>query len=366
MTPPITFRPGTRENTPLIIGLAGPTKSGKTKSAHRLAAGLANGGKVIMLNAEGAKGHQYADQFDYLTFDLERPYRPDTYTAALRAALAEEPAVVIIDSLSHMHDGPGGLLEWHDEELDRLAGQDRKERDKKNWTAWIRPKAAENQFIYTMLEAGCHLILCFRAKEKLKIVTGKPPIDLGLQPIAGERVAFETIFTLMLPARSKGVPDLSLSDMREPFDAMISPNAPLSEETGKQLAAWAAGSSGEPNDPVSGHDEQQPGQASGALRRAPSPDVPPAASGGEPASPDDMSALVVAATPTSSGASPVGNDGDTGADISALTARLVASSSKPQEAAYHIEMHAKDHTPVEHLGWLMAQERKRFSGGDAT
>jgi hypothetical protein len=100
----------------------------------------------------------------------------------------------------------------------------------------------------------------------------------------------------------------------------------------------ALSSSGEPNDPVSGHDEQQPGQATGALRRAPSPDVPPATSGGEPASPDD---------------------------ISALTARLVASSSKPQEAAYHIEMHAKDHTPAEHHGWLMAQERKRFSGGDA-
>jgi hypothetical protein len=104
----------------------------------------------------------------------------------------------------------------------------------------------------------------------------------------------------------------------------------------------ALSSSGEPNDPVSGHDEQQPGQASGALRRAPSPDVPPATSGGEPASPDD---------------------------IAALTARLVASSSKPQEAAYAIEMHAKDHTEEEHFRWLMAQERKRFAGargGDAT
>jgi hypothetical protein len=337
----ITFRPAKREHTPLIIGLAGPTKSGKTLSAHRIAVGL--GGKVVMLNAEGAKGHQYADKFDYLTFDLERPYRPDTYTAALRAALEQDPGVIIIDSLSHMHDGPGGLLEWHDEELDRLAGQDRKERDKKNWTAWIRPKAAENQFIYTMLEAGCHLILCFRAKEKLKIVTGKPPIDLGLQPIAGERVAFETIFTLMLPPRSKGVPDLSLSDMREPFDAMISPNAPLSEETGRQLAAWAAGSaprgaaSGEPNEQAAG--QEQPAQAT---EGAPPPDVSPATSGGEPASPDD---------------------------ISQLTARLVAASSKPQEAAYAIEMHAKDHTLEEHHGWLLAQERKRFAGargGDAT
>jgi hypothetical protein len=32
---PGLFRPAKRENTPLIIGLAGPTKSGKTYSAHR-------------------------------------------------------------------------------------------------------------------------------------------------------------------------------------------------------------------------------------------------------------------------------------------------------------------------------------------
>lgn len=238
-----TFRPAKREHTPLIIGLAGPTKSGKTLSAHRLAVGLSNGGPVAMINAEGAKGHQYADRFDYLACDIDRPYRPGRYTEALRAALEIQPAVVIIDSMSHMHDGPGGLLEWHTEELDRLAGDNPRERDKKNWTAWIKPKAAETEFIYTMLEANCHMVLCFRAKEKLKIVTGKPPIELGWQPIAGERVAFETIFTLLLPPHSKGVPDLSLSDMRSPFDAMIPAGKPLDEQTGAVLAEWASGAS---------------------------------------------------------------------------------------------------------------------------
>jgi uridine kinase len=40
----VTIRPAVRENTPLIIGIAGPSKSGKTYSAHRVAAGLAGGG----------------------------------------------------------------------------------------------------------------------------------------------------------------------------------------------------------------------------------------------------------------------------------------------------------------------------------
>lgn len=239
-----TFRPARRINTPLIVGIAGPTKAGKTLSAHRLAAGLAQGGQVAMINAEGAKGHQYSDRFDYLATDITAPYRPERYTEALKAALALDPrpAVVIIDSLSHMHDGPGGMLEYHDAELDRIAGTtDNAKRQRSTWTAWIKPKAAENQFIYEMLSADCHLVLCFRAKEKLRIVKGKDPIDLGWQPIAGERVAFETIFTLVLPPHSKGVPDLGVSEMREPFDSLIPAGQPLDEETGRRLGMWASG-----------------------------------------------------------------------------------------------------------------------------
>lgn len=239
----VTFRPARRENTPLIVGLAGPTKSGKTFSAHRLAVGLANGGPVAMINAEGAKGHQYADEFDYIATDIEAPYRPERYTEYLKATLAldPKPAVVIIDSGSHMHDGPGGILEYHEDELDRLAGNDQARRLRSTYSAWIKPKAAENQFIYAMLEADSHIILCLRAKEKIKVVTGKPPVDLGWQPIVGERVAFETIFTLVLPPHSKGVPDLDVSEMRKPFDTLIPRGEQLSEETGRKLAAWAAG-----------------------------------------------------------------------------------------------------------------------------
>lgn len=239
---PFTFRPEKRELSRLIIGLAGPTKSGKTMSAHRLAAGLANGGQVVKINAEGPNGHLYAERFPCLVTDIQPPYRPARFTEALRAAIALDPAVVIVDSASHMHDGPGGLLEYHEEELDRIAGKtDWKKRERSTWTAWIKPKAEENEFIYTMLGSSCHIILCFRAKEKLKLIRGKEPIDLGWQPIAGDRITFETIFTLTLPPHCKGVPDLAVSELREGFDKMIPAGQALDEETGATLAAWAAG-----------------------------------------------------------------------------------------------------------------------------
>lgn len=257
-----TFRPAKRENTPLIIGLGGPTKSGKTMSAHRIAAGLAMGAPVAMINAEGAKGHQYSDKFDYLAADIEAPFRPERYTEALKDALAltPRPGVVIIDSGSHMHDGPGGILEYHEDELDRLAGNDAAKRQRSTYSAWIKPKAAENEFIYTMLGADCHIILCLRAKEKIKVVTGKAPIDLGWQPIVGERVAFETLFTLMLTPHSKGVPDLSISEMREPFDSMIPAGKPLSEDTGRLLAEWAAGGESKVSVPLVDGSPSSPGE----------------------------------------------------------------------------------------------------------
>lgn len=243
------FRPATRENTPLIVGLAGPTKSGKTMSALRLAAGMTpDPSRIAMLNAEGKRGEQYADWFErtykakYLNCNIEPPYSPERYTEALLAMKKLNPTVGIIDSASHMHDGPGGLLEYHDAELQRLSKGDESKRDRNNFTAWIKPKAAENKFIYTMLGMDCPIILCFRAKEKMKIVAGKPPVDLGWQPIAGDRITFETIFTLVLPPHSKGVPDLELSEMRQPFDRIVPKGKPIDEDLGRRLTEWAKGS----------------------------------------------------------------------------------------------------------------------------
>lgn len=314
------FRPAKRVNTPLIVGLAGPTKSGKTFSAHRLARGLAAGGTVAMINAEGAKGHQYADEFDYVATDIEAPFRPERYIEALKAALEIKPAVVIVDSMSHMHDGPGGMLEYHEDELQRLAGDKTgRDRDRYNWTAWIKPKAAENEFIYTMLGADCHIVACFRAKEKIKVIPGKQPIDLGWQPIAGERVAFETIFTLLLPPHSKGVPDLSISEMRKPFDSLIPGDRPLDEQVGAALREWAAGAS--------------------------TPPPPPPAQ-----------------EPKRTAAKPKPEADDSDDQIHALTEQLLAAATDDNRAAVEsaIARNRASHwnEPGKHLAWLQAQAER--------
>jgi hypothetical protein len=247
MVAPITFRPefhqAVRENTPLRIGIAGPTKSGKTYSAHRLARGLVppGGGPILMINAEGPVGHQYADKFKYRTCELTAPYRPMHYTESLKHAASLGPGCVLIDSTSHMQDGPGGIVEWHTEIALRMAKGDADKIEKMNAPAWVEPKAMENQFVYQLQTMACPVILCFRAKEKVKITKEGKWIDLGWQPIASDRVAFETLFTLMLPPHSKGVPDLAISDLREPFDTLIPKGKQIDEDLGRMLVEWARG-----------------------------------------------------------------------------------------------------------------------------
>lgn len=240
-----------RIHTPIIVGLAGPSKSGKTYSALRLASGMAAGGKIAMINTEGPRGHQYAGEFTYDACDLTEPFSTKRYEEAMKAATSMSPAVLIMDSMSHAHEGIGGMLDQHESELDRMAGKDYAKRERMTWAAWVRPKKDEADMINSMLQVPFHIILCFRAKEKVKIVKGQSPIDLGWRPIASDRIHFETAVTLILPPNSKGTPDLSQtgSELRSPFDTMIT-GKQIDETLGRRLAEWAKGDVKKPSTEV--------------------------------------------------------------------------------------------------------------------
>jgi hypothetical protein len=134
------------------------------------------------------------------------------------------------------------MLDQHESELDRLAGKDYGKRERMTWAAWVKPKKDEADMINSMLQVNFHVILCFRAKEKVKIVKGQSPIDLGWRPIGSDRIHFETAFTLILQPNSKGTPDLSQtgSELRSPFDTMIKAKQ-IDEKLGQELAEWAKG-----------------------------------------------------------------------------------------------------------------------------
>jgi len=243
----ISFRPAIRNQTPLMVGIAGPSRSGKTYSALRIAAGLAQGKPIVLIDTEARRGLQYADRFKYLHGDLTAPFSPARYTEAVQQAMLLEPAVIIVDSASHMHEGPGGVLEMHDRELDKRAGDDYKKRERLTFSAWIEPKHQVNLFVNTMLQLPVHFIFCFRAKDKIKIVKGEEPTQLGWTPIITDRFEYEMSFLLVLPEGSQGRPDFSAQShgLRTPFEQFIKDGVQLDEQLGHRLAQWAEGNAEE-------------------------------------------------------------------------------------------------------------------------
>ena len=107
-----TFRPATRENVGLLIGLIAPSGGGKTFSAMRLAKGICGERPFAVIDTEAGRAKHYADQFRFDHGDLHPPFRPDAYTDAIMAADAAGYPCIVVDSMSHEHAGDGGLLDW--------------------------------------------------------------------------------------------------------------------------------------------------------------------------------------------------------------------------------------------------------------
>lgn len=234
-----TFRPATREGTHLIVGLMGGTGSGKTYSAMRLATGLAGDKRFAVIDTEAGRAKHYADDFAFDHGDLSAPFRPDAYAAAILAAEKAGYPVIVVDSMSHEHAGEGGLLDWHEEEFQRMGS-----RDAAKMTAWIKPKMSHKAMMQKLLQLRAHLILCFRAEPKIKIVQnakGKmEPVDDGWKPICAKGIEFEMVASWLLSHESPGLANAPLK-IPERLKPMFPRDKPFSEDSGRALARWAAG-----------------------------------------------------------------------------------------------------------------------------
>ena len=300
------FKPATREAIPLLLGVAGGTGSGKTFSALRLARGLAGGEPFAVIDTENGRAKHYAELFPEMRHgEIHAPFRPEKYADAIQAGASQFP-VVVVDSMSHEWAGDGGCLDWHDE----LMGGDQK----KNLSAWIKPKMAHKQMVTRLLQVNAHVILAFRAEPKVEVgkdgkIIPKPSLT-GLDgwiPISEKMLPYELTASFLLMADQPGVPKpIKLQEQHRP---MVPLDAPLTEETGRALAEWARG-----------------GTAA-------------------------VSADAKNDTPASS---------DT-EEIIRIVARLLEhgdASGNRAEVSAAIDRKAAEQTPAEHLAWLRGQERR--------
>lgn len=250
-----TFRPSARENVHVLGGFIGGTGSGKTYSALRVAKGLAGDRKFAVIDTEARRALHYADMFSFDHGDLKPPFTPDAYLDAILAAEKAGYPVCVVDSMSHEHAGEGGILDWHEAELNRMAGDDFGKREKVKFTAWIKPKASHKKMLTKLLQLRMHLILCFRAEPKVKIQKVKQGdrektevVDAGWLPICAKGLEFELTFSFLLSHEHPGIylasdapgygRALKLPEVLKPS---FPEGKPIDEACGQALAVWAAG-----------------------------------------------------------------------------------------------------------------------------
>lgn len=244
-----------RERVPLLVGLTGPSGGGKTYSALRLATGIqqVSGGDIYFIDTESRRALHYADRFNFKHVPFSAPFGSLDYLVALQYCVDQGAGVVVVDSMSHEHEGPGGMVDLQEQIVQRMAGDDYAKRERVKMLAWAEPKAKRRQLINGILQLNCNFIFCFRAKNVSKPVKnsqGKTEVQqMGYMPIAGEEFVFEqTLNALLLPGAG-GVPtwfpdergEKTMVKLPEQFKGLAQRQKPLDETVGKHLAMWARG-----------------------------------------------------------------------------------------------------------------------------
>lgn len=235
-------KPAVRSEEPLLIGIVGPPGGGKSLSSLKLAKGIQSvrGGDIVVIDTEGGRSRKYSDLIPFNIVEMPSG-RSNDFLDAIRAQLPNNPAAIIVDSLSDEHEA---YLEWHDEMVPKMGGND--------WAAWAKPKAARKQLISGILKIKVPLIFTFRAREKTKqeVENGKKKVvNIGWQPVAPLEIVHTLDLTCILPPRADGVPVWHSDKIGEDFIIKL-PNylapyideaKPLSEEMGAAFARWAKG-----------------------------------------------------------------------------------------------------------------------------
>lgn len=262
MSRTFTDEEAVRGKLPLIGGLMGPSASGKTFSALRLATGIqrVTGGDIYVVDTEAQRAKHYAGKFKFRHVPFGAPFCPLDYLAAIEHCVKRGAGVIIVDSMSHSWEGPGGMLEQHDSECKRLAQAWHSNTNATNFPAWAEPKSRQQRLINTVVQLGVSAIFCFRAKEKTKPVKRGEEfdgqvydkaglVDMGWMPIADLGMVYEMGFNLLLEPLCDGKPNVSpvepgtrrVAKLPGQFRKLIDGTRQLDETIGEKMAQWYAG-----------------------------------------------------------------------------------------------------------------------------
>lgn len=186
-----SFKKATKEQAKLRLALQGPSGSGKTRSALEIARHM--GKSVAVIDSEHGSAAKYAG-LGGLEFDVCQVtdnYHPERLIKLLREA-AESYDVVIVDSMTHWWNGPGGFLELVDQEVANMKARGGRA---DSHAAWKAVDKIYKELVRTILSVPTHVIVTMRAKMdyvKEQDERGKTTVKkVGLAPEMRDNFQYE-------------------------------------------------------------------------------------------------------------------------------------------------------------------------------
>lgn len=225
-----------------LIGIYAESGCGKTYSSLLLAKGFAgNMGGVAMIETEAGRGEAYADDpvvGGYMVRSIRNNFSPEEYGKAITDCEEAKVRVMIVDSASHEWEGANGVLSM---------AADNEEKGWKGQIVWTKPKMEHTRnFMLRLSQTSIDLvIICMRAKYPLvetKNEQGKKDMKRAIvpSPKQSEDILYEMF--------AHGWIDQAhvfhgTKYTRSAFRDILLDGQPITEESGKLLAQWAAGGS---------------------------------------------------------------------------------------------------------------------------
>ena len=225
----MAFKKAKRTQSKLRLAIQGASGSGKTYGALLLAKGL-NAGKIAVIDTERGSASLYAGMPGMPDFDVMdlTEFNPEAYIAGIKEAEQAGYGVIVIDSITHEWNGAGGCLELV-ENIGRAKYRGN------SWAAWNDVTPRHRAFIDKILTSPCHIIATMRSKQdtiQTENDKGRKVVQkIGLKAEQREGVDYE--FTTVFDITQEHICTVSKDRtnlFRDPFT--------ISEETGKQIAAW--------------------------------------------------------------------------------------------------------------------------------
>jgi len=187
------FTKAVKHESKLRLAVTGPSGSGKTYTSLAIAAELADGKPVAVVDTEHGSASKYADLFAFDVVNMVAPFHPDRFVEMIREAAAAGYAVIVLDSLTHAWQGTGGMLDLVDEIAKRKTGGN-------GFAAWKDATPIQNRLIDAIVGAQIHVIATMRSKQDYvqdKDDRGKTQIrKVGMA--AQQREGFEYEFDVVM------------------------------------------------------------------------------------------------------------------------------------------------------------------------